>query len=279
VAEMINEIPTNVKEQIINNYIDGTSIRALSIQYNYGYDRVRRLIKKANIEIRGNDFNSKKFKNNSHVFDVIDTEEKAYWLGFLYADGCVMERENFRLQLSLSANDIEHLKLFQSFMQTDNPIRIYDGNHNNQYCRIIIIDNYLCKQLIEKGCFQNKTGKIIYPRFLNESLHKHFIRGYVDGNGCITFHKVKANPNRLAFALKIDSTREMLFEFNKLLPVKNKKEIPKLYKRRDNNVNDYSLEYGGNKQVLQLLDYLYGNSTIYLQRKYERYLLLKNMYS
>ena len=276
---MINEIPTNVKEQIINNYIDGTSIRALSIQYNYGYDRVRRLIKKANIEIRGNDFNSKKFKNNSHVFDVIDTEEKAYWLGFLYADGYVMERENFRLQLSLSANDIEHLKLFQSFMQTDNPIRIYDGNHNNQYCRIIIIDNYLCKQLIEKGCFQNKTGKITYPRFLNESLHKHFIRGYVDGNGCITFHKVKANPNRLAFALKIDSTREMLFEFNKLLPVKNKKEIPKLYKRRDNNVNDYSLEYGGNKQVLQLLDYLYGNSTIYLQRKYERYLLLKNMYS
>ena len=276
---MINEIPTNVKEQIINNYIDGTSIRALSIQYNYGYDRVRRLIKKANIEIRGNDFNSKKFKNNSHVFDVIDTEEKAYWLGFLYADGCVMERENLRLQLSLSANDIEHLKLFQSFMQTDNPIRIYDGNHNNQYCRIIIIDNYLCKQLIGKGCFQNKTGKITYPSFLNESLHKHFIRGYVDGNGCITFHKVKANPNRLAFALKIDSTREMLFEFNKLLPVKNKKEIPKLYKRRDNNVNDYSLEYGGNKQVLQLLDYLYGNSTIYLQRKYERYLLLKNMYS
>lgn len=276
---MTNTIPTNVENEIIKSYVDGTSVRALSLQYNYKYDRIYRLIKKANIQIRGNDFNSKKYHNNSHVFDVIDTEEKAYWLGFLYADGCVLGTKNLRLQLALQISDIEHLKLFQSFMQANNPVCIYNNNHNNQYCRIIIIDNYLCEQLVQKGCYQNKTGCITYPCGLDEQLHRHFIRGYVDGNGCITYYKVKANPNRLAFALKIDSTKEMLFEFNKLLPTKNNKEIPKLYKRRNNDVNDYSLEYGGNKQVLKLLDYLYDNSSIYLQRKYERYLLLKNMYS
>lgn len=276
----MSEIPISIKENMIKDYNNGMSVRAVSIKYNYSYDKTRREFKKQNIKIRGNDFNSKKYKNNSNVFDEIDTEEKAYWLGFLYADGCIINHcNNLVLSLALSEKDYNHLVLFQCFLETDKPIHTYSGNHNNKYCRLVITDRHLCNELIEKGCFQRKTGKVTFPKFLPNELIRHFIRGYVDGNGCITYHMCGKNKNRFAFAIKIDSTKEMLYEFNKFLPVKNKKDIPTLGKRRKNEVNDYSLEFGGNKQTLNILNYLYNDSNIYLQRKYDKYLLLKNMYS
>lgn len=273
-------VPTDIKTQIINDYINGSSVLQLSKKYGYKYDKTYSIIANENIKIRGNDYNSKRYKNNSHIFDVIDTEEKAYWLGFLYADGCVTNAtNNLKLSLALSVKDIEHLRMFQKFLETNNPIRIYKGNHNNQYCRLTVIDYNLCNQLIAKGVYKNKTEIITFPDFLSDELIRHFIRGYVDGDGCITYHFHKDNPNRYIFAIKICSTKEMLFGINKYLPLNKKRETPVLQKRRKNNVNNYSLEYGGNKQTLTILNYLYNNSSIYLQRKYERYLLLKSIYS
>lgn len=273
-------ISNDIKNQIINDYNDGKSVLSLSKQYGYKYDKTYSIIQKAGIAIRGNDYNSKRYKNDSFVFDTINTEEKAYWLGFLYADGCITDSGNsLKVSLALSVRDVDHLKKFQQFLATDNPIRIYKGNHNNQYCRLFVIDNHLCEQLIDKGVYKNKTEIITFPDFLPENLIRHFIRGYVDGDGCITYHMHKYNKNRYVFAIKICSTKEMLYGINKWLPLNTKKETPVLQKRRKNAVNNYDLEYGGNKQTLNILNYLYDNSNIYLDRKYERYLLLKNLYS
>jgi len=273
-------VPNEIKNQIIYDYKKGDSVLALTKKYGYKYDKIYSLIQKENIPIRGNNYNSKRYYNDSQIFDNIDTEEKAYWLGFLYADGCVVNTgSNLKVSLALSAKDISHLEKFQRFMRTNNPIRIYNGNHHNQYCRLYIIDEHLCKQLIDKGVYINKTEIISFPNFLSEEMIRHFIRGYVDGDGCITYHKHKNNINRYVFAIKICSTKEMLYGINNYLPLNNKKKIPKLQKRRKNEVNNYSLEYGGNKQTLNILNYLYQDANIYLDRKYERYLLLKNLYS
>lgn len=274
-----NIVPNNIKDKIIQEYINGSSILSLSKKYGYKYDKTYSIIKENNLEIRGNDFNSKKYYNDSHIFDIIDTEEKSYWLGFLYADGCVMQtKSNMRLSLSLNIKDIEHLKKFKLFLNTNAPIHIYKNNHNNKYCRLQLLDKHLCEQLIRKGVYLRKTEIITFPYFLDESLVRHFIRGYVDGDGCITYFRHNKNKNRIIFALKICSTKEMLESIHKFLPTNKNTDSPTLEKRRKNNVNNYSVSYGGNIQVLNILNYLYNNSNIYLQRKYERYLLLKNYY-
>ena len=56
-----------------------------------------------------------KYYYNKHFFDVIDTEEKAYWLGFMYADGYITSK-SFRIGLSLAIKDIEHLRKFNAFL-------------------------------------------------------------------------------------------------------------------------------------------------------------------
>lgn len=273
-------VPEKIKNQIITDYLNGNSVLSLSKKYGYKYDKTVTIIKNANITIRGNDIYSKKYTNDSYVFDKIDTEEKAYWLGFLYADGCIIDTyNNLKLSLALSIKDIEHLRKFQRFLKTNNPIHTYRGNHNNYYCRLSVIDSYLCNQLISKGVYKNKTEIISFPDFLQPNLIKDFIRGYVDGDGCITYHKHNRNINRIVFSIKICSTKEMLYGINSYLPLNHKKEIPTLQKRRKNNVNNYTLDYGGNIQTLKILNYLYKDSHIYLERKYERYLLLKNIYS
>lgn len=149
-------VPEKIKNQIITDYLNGNSVLSLSKKYGYKYDKTVTIIKNANITIRGNDIYSKKYTNDSYVFDKIDTEEKAYWLGFLYADGCIIDTyNNLKLSLALSIKDIEHLRKFQRFLKTNNPIHTYRCNHNNYYCRLSVIDSYLCNQLISKNVIWN----------------------------------------------------------------------------------------------------------------------------
>ena len=62
-----------------------------------------------------------KYTYNENYFKIIDSEEKAYWLGFLYADGCITrfyrneKLKSMSLELTLQSNDIEHLKKFLKF--------------------------------------------------------------------------------------------------------------------------------------------------------------------
>ncbi len=55
-------------------------------------------------------------------FDVIDSEEKAYWLGFIYADGNV-SKNGYTLTIGLQATDSSHLmKLADIFKR---PVHFY----------------------------------------------------------------------------------------------------------------------------------------------------------
>lgn len=60
-------------------------------------------------------------KNVLRIFENIDTEEKAYWLGFLYADGCVGSKES-KVELSLAEKDLRHMEKFRSFIGIENKI-------------------------------------------------------------------------------------------------------------------------------------------------------------
>lgn len=118
-----------------------------------------------------------------------------------------------------------------------------------------------CKELvlnlIEKGCIQNKSKILDIERVfnnLNLNNYKHFIRGYVDGNGCISNGKLSIHTG------KKDILDKILFVLN----YKDKNIL------KDKRSECYSVNFGLKDSYI-ILSYLYGNSKIYLQRKYEKF--------
>lgn len=255
------------KEQIIDMYVN-KNMSALKIAKEIGihYSVIYISLHEWEVEIRDckemNGFNA-----NKNFFEVINTEEKAYWLGFMYADGYITQDY---VGIALSTEDIDHLYKFKTALNSNHNIKTYEGS--TTYARLIIKSEKMKNDLIINGCVYNKSLILKFPdsRILPKELIKHFIRGYFDGDGSLVLSKGSNN-------FKICGTMEFLKEvincFNTYIPEYRFNE--KLYKRKKDNKNNYYISYGGRLKTYTVMRWLYENSTIYLERKYKRYLKLK----
>lgn len=120
----------------------------------------------------------------NNYFEFIDSEDKAYWLGFIYADGCVT-KDHKQLIINLAPKDYNHLEKFKQCIQGKYQIRFKDNNRYVSYC-------VSCKQFIEylinDGCIPHKSLILQFPNtnILPIEYRRHFIRGYFDGDGCFS---------------------------------------------------------------------------------------------
>lgn len=255
-----------VNKELIELVAQRKSGKEISEILNLNYSTVHRKLRKLGINLP-NYHNKLKFDNT--VFDVIDTEEKAYWLGFLFADGYVSSTRN-QVELSLKGDDIEHLNKFSIFLNNRNKITtsiVKTNNKEYSRCRCSLINKHFHDNLISLGCIPNKSLTLQFPNpniFQNQNLIRHFIRGYVDGDGCLTI----SSSGRLV--LCIIGTQEFLDVINSYLPVKAK---TKHKDKRRLNSNTFSISFCANNADLNA-EYLYKDATIYLQRKYDRFAVL-----
>lgn len=273
--KLYEKIEDDQKDEIIKKYISGLSIDKLQEIYpQYGRNRIYRMLKE-NCVMRNDSEKSRKYSYNKDFFKVIDTEEKAYWLGFIYADGYIVNgikgKNNDSLGITLSNKDKEHIEKFKKSIDSNHPIRIYKSKYVSNSARIIIQDEELVADLIELGVLRNKSLILKFPTtdVVDKSLIYHFIRGYFDGDG--SFKKKGQKLNGYDFSVL--GTIEFLTELRTYLGVDN--EIRKCNKNNDSN--NYHLTFGGNQKVKQVANMLYGNANIYLDRKYKRYREIENM--
>ena len=202
------------------------------------------------------------------MFDSIDTEEKAYWLGFLYADGNIHSTMNI-VTLNLKDSDYNHLEKFKLFLKASNNIiktTIKVNNKEYSVCKFSVCDKHFKNTLINLGCFPKKSLILKFPTlsiFKEYNLVYHFIRGYVDGDGCLTFSR----NGRLN--LSILGTKEFLEGICNIFP--NMFASIRKIKRLQTNV--YTISNCG-KNADEVTYKLYHNSTIYLDRKYDRFAVL-----
>lgn|SRR5574344_1921163 len=205
----------------------------------------------------------RKYSFKEDIFETIDSEEKAYWLGFLYADGCVSQFKN-DIELALQEEDEKHLIKFKEFLNANYPIKTKSRklNNKNYYQKSIRVTSPKTKQdLINKLCIPNKTLVLKYPEsnIVPKIYDRHFIRGYFDGDGHIGY---KNNGKQLG--LEIVGTESFL---SKLVSVSN----------IDINMYDFTpkrsvkrLSATGAK-ANSFFDYIYKDASVYLERKYNRY--------
>ena len=90
------------------------------------------------------------------IFHIIDTEEKAYWLGFLYADGYVSKYN--QVEVSLALEDEDHLIKLKDFINTNT--KIIKDDHR---CRLLFCSKELVKDLANLGCINNKSLILTFP--------------------------------------------------------------------------------------------------------------------
>jgi hypothetical protein len=202
------------------------------------------------------------------VFDTIDTEEKAYWLGFLYADGNINSKE-YKLEINLCANDWKHLKKFQDFLKyTEDKVRIspnYGYKGTNDVCRFSVRNKHIWEALNSKGCTPRKSLTLTFPDesiFSNKKLIFDFIRGYCDGDGTLGIYP-KGNSNCLRENLGFVGTESFLQSITEFLG-----EYTKVCPKKDNKA--FKISYSDLK-ARKVARILYENAAVYLDRKYQIY--------
>ena len=199
-------------------------------------------------------------KNVLKIFETIDTEEKAYWLGFLYADGSVGSKEH-KIELGLAEQDLKQIEKFRDFIGIMNKISYRPTTKSYRYS----FRSESCKEdLIKQGCVPKKSLILKFPTEdqVPKDLIRHFIRGYFDGDGWFT------NTDS-CFQIGLIGTEDFIKGFLDNIEIYNKEN--KIFNvHRENGAKRYV--FSAYTDVLNFLNWIYKDATIYLNRKYEHYL-------
>lgn len=213
---------------------------------------------------------SPKYSHNQNYFSIPNIEN-CYWAGFIAADGYVSKNKRI-LGIKLNRKDKQHLSKFKQVINSNYPIHDYDkfDKRTNKiyYSSEIQLTSapHLCLSLKENFNIVPVKSLISNPPKLKEKEYiQHFIRGYMDGDGCIRFNK-----HGLYWSLTFVGTKQFL-QWIKSQIQKHIKEAgdPKVEKMG----NIFRIEFGGNKQIKPILDWIYKNTVynIRLDRKYNKY--------
>ena len=257
------------KDLVVKLYHELGSSVDVGKLFNVGHKVITKILEERGIERTA--AKRRQYKINESYFDNIDTQNKAYILGFLYADGCNFPKKS-TISMSLEERDKNILEIMCNEMNNEHPLEFinYSNKHDfgytykNQY-RMLMFSSHMCKALQLHGMTPNKSLTLSFPD-IREDLLPHFIRGYFDGDGSITQGKRDTN-----FTLTITSTNDFCENLKNI--VQNNVGINcHIYNASNNNGITKVFTTTGRLQVKALLDWLYKDADMYLERKYNRYI-------
>lgn len=259
------KVEENTNEMALQMFNQGKSITKIAKELNIDRGCLSTRLKKMGADIVQHC--NRQHDINHDYFHDIDTEEKAYWLGFLYADGYV-SKDSTNMELSLAEKDVSHLIKFNeclsSTYEIKNRVVELDGKFYNS-CRLIFSSSVLKRDLCSHGCIPQKTFDLKMPN-IDDNLMRHFIRGYFDGDGCISLQDT-LNKTQMTFSSGCYSFLEELSTYlNRILDIS-------LYVREARTC--YEIRLFNNMVKIKILNYMYEDAHVYLDRKYNLYILCR----
>lgn len=231
-------------------------------QYKVHRETVRRNFKRFNLT----SYNyHNMIKHNKDKFSEVKTEEDAYWLGFIYADGYVSDNNDF--EVSLKVSDIKHLEKLKNYLGLK-----LDIKQDDYRCRLVYRNKTLVDNLKKLGVEPRKSLMLKFPTDINKKLIKHFIRGYFDGDGCVGIYdkKRKTMTSKIVY-ISLLGTKEFLEGVRLHSPIQFGNYVK-------NNGSEKTLVLStAHKKAYIFLKWLYQDSTIYLNRKYNKYCIAHSL--
>lgn len=215
-----------------------------------------------------------------NFFSEIKTELQAYLLGFIASDGSIND-ERHTLSIHINSKDKELFTLFKiispnAYIQdckgyeSKALVRGYTVK-NTGSIRLNISSKILIEDLHKLGIVERKTYcNMVIPKQIPKDLVIHFIRGYFDGDGCITYSIRKPNPNNREKNYRVTGrfeicakTSSLLLEFQQYLDGTHI-----TYLKRDDM---YKLETSAKGNITNIFNLLYSNSKWFLSRKFDKF--------
>jgi len=190
---------------------------------------------------------------NENVFDKVDDEPTAYWLGFLYADGCV---HRTCLSIALKQADSKHLALLASFLGANSPIVPYQTRS-----ALAVSGRHLSARLKELGIVKGRPTHIETVNQIGVSVVRHFVRGLFDGDGGVE----KEPSHKVTFC-----GRTELMAWLRALFAQECGTSALLKPIQCNHSYIAYLGYKGYFNATKITDYMYEGATIFLERKQRR---------
>lgn len=207
-------------------------------------------------------------KIDHNFFKDIDSERKAYWLGFLYADGYNNER-TYQVEMSLKAEDRYILEELKKDLKSEYKIlqKVVHLNSKDFLCyRTILYSKSISIDLAKKGCIQNKSLVLKFPsdEIMPDNFVHHFMRGYFDGDGCISGVK-----------FSVVGTKEFLDKYIEKLRENTTISKSEYWEHNCRRASNWT--HSSKRDAVKIYDFLYKDATIFLKRKRDRFLKLKQL--
>lgn len=262
------------KTTITNLYINKcTNLAEIARITNVSRPTVRKILRQAGLrDVKKHDVDNSSYLNEL-LFDAINNEASAYFLGLLYADGNVYLRKANgipTISLTLQERDKSILEAFRELIAPKHKLHLRKSKIETQQdqFRLAFSSQLIGDQLKKLGCIPRKSLALQFPieQIPNNQL-RHFVRGYFDGDGCISYYQRKSGYK--AYLASFASTKDFCEALQGVLG-----EMLNLcggiYTRKTNGITS-ELTIGGNHQVLTLMKWMYDDSEFFVKRKRDKY--------
>lgn len=264
----MKKIQKSEEQTICDMYINGMSMEKIAKVYGVSRTPIERIFKEHDIQTRDDSHKGRIYSIDESYFENIDTPNKAYILGLLYADGMNKE-ETGLIKIELQEKDANIIYHINEELNSNYPIKKHElskknPNHQDTYC-LQFVNRKISKDLANLGVTARKSLTLTFPTCVPKEYMRDFIRGYVDGDGHIR--------TKEKHFVTICSTPEFCQGISEIL-INELGVDCKIH----NTQNDRTkvLHVFKINHVKKLLEYLYSNSELYIERKYNSYLYICN---
>jgi len=265
-------ITEELKQKIIDYYLSyPMTLAQVEKQFDLSHPTITKILKdipkypKARI-------NNPELKER--FFKTIDSEEKAYFLGLLIADGNVFKDSTGRqasISITLDLKDEYMLLKFKETLNANTSV-----GHDGRGCgQIAVRSNLMATDLEKYGVIPRKSLFTYLPQIDNEYMN-HLIRGILDGDGSIRAEQTQVN-NRFAHYIEFCGSRQLMEDIAEYCVKLNLNTIPKVYVYNDRNLSDIKIQSKDDMYIFG--EWLYKDATIFLKRKKDKYELFKSHYN
>jgi hypothetical protein len=252
------------RELIKKSYAELRNVVAVANHLQISKKTVRNAIKELNIKTTPVELRNRRYNVDEKFFEQIDSQEKAYVLGFIFGDGNIVSRKyNHQWRIELATKDEEVILNILRMINSNHPIKrrkrknAFDDNKIIYSSRIEIPRKKMVKDLIKLGLKDNKTESLKFPNLENE-FYGSFILGLSDSDGGIW-------GRNWGFV----GTKDMCESINKILKTKNIESNVKLMNRY--NIPLYRITVGKKEMIIKLKNFLYKHNVPSLTRKKEAF--------